>query len=402
MRILFISRWFPYPPDNGARIRVFSLIKHLSRKHDVELLAFTDGDISSTQSEVMEQYCRRIHTTPYQEFRPNRLRALLGLFSTRPRSMVDTHSRGMRALVETVTADQPFDIVLASEIESVPYALLLHGTPMVFEELELAVIFEQFARQRSWVKRVRYGLTWWKQRHYVRYLLRHVDGCTVVSDPERALLHRVAPDFRPVEIVPNGVSLERYEGDWGAPVNDTLIFHGAMTYWANFEAMEYFLTTVFPLILAERPDVVLRITGRTDGVPLNRLALSKSVVLTGYLEHIEPAVAQSWGCVVPLLAGGGTRLKILEAMALGTPVVSTSKGAEGLEVIDGESILLADEPAEFAGAVVRLLGDESLRARLACSGRSLVQERYGWDRIGDRLDTFLQRVVERQREAQVR
>jgi glycosyltransferase involved in cell wall biosynthesis len=394
MRILFISRWFPYPPDNGARIRVFNLIKYLSRRHEIALFSFAGEAISPVRLAALEPYCCCIHTVPYREFSPTRLRALLGFFSTRPRSVIDTYSKEMQTLIERVHTDRSFDIVVASQIESVPYALLLNSIPRVFEELELAVIREQFAWQRTLMRRTRYGLTWWKQQQYVLRLLRQVDGCTVVSEPERALLHKVLPGFQRLAVIPNGVNLQEYEGNWGSPAPNTLIFPGALTYRANFDAMDFFLKAVFPLIRARWPSATLYITGRTNGVPLHRLPLNSGVTLTGYLADVRPTVAQSQVCVAPLLTGGGTRFKILEAMALGTPVVSTGKGAEGLEATSGEDILIADEPADFADAVLRLLGDESLRAKLAANGRKLVRKRYEWDGIGKKLERFLCRVVE--------
>ena len=204
----------------------------------------------------------------------------------------------------------------------------------------------------------------------------------------------IAPHCRRVVVVPNGVDLDRYKGDFGAPEPGTLIFPGALTYGANFDAMAFFLHQVFPLVKARRPEVVLRITGKTNGVPVDRLPLDERVILTGHLDDVRPPVAQSWACVVPLRIGGGTRLKILEAMALGTPVVSTSKGAEGLEVVPGEHILIADEPTEFADAVLRLLDDPALRTKLAADGQRLVREQYGWEQIGKKLDQLLHQIVQ--------
>jgi len=209
----------------------------------------------------------------------------------------------------------------------------------------------------------------------------------------------IAPHCQYVVVVPNGVDLDRYKDDSGASEPGTLIFPGALTYSANFDAMAFFLHQIFPLVKARWPEVVLRITGKTNGVPVDRLPLDERVILTGYLDDVRPTVAQSWVCVVPLRVGGGTRLKILEAMALGTPVVSTSKGAEGLEVTQDEDILIADTPAEFADAVLRLLNDRALRARLAANGRRLVESRYGWKVIGEKLDQLLRRVV-KEREAE--
>jgi glycosyltransferase involved in cell wall biosynthesis len=205
---------------------------------------------------------------------------------------------------------------------------------------------------------------------------------------------RLMPGYDALAVVTNGVDLKANTGDFGTSKPDTLIYPGALTYVANFDAMEFFLQDILPLVKAQRPNVRLRITGGYDGVPVERLPLGNGAELTGYLDDIRPAVAQSWTCVVPLRVGGGTRLKILEALALGTPVISTSKGAEGLEVTHEENILIADDPESFARAVLRLLGDEALRTKLSVNGRRLVEERYSWEICARQLDQLLDQVVE--------
>jgi len=308
------------------------------------------------------------------------------------------YSQRMQETVERLWEEEDFSLVIASQSVTAPYAATLKDVPKVFEEIELTTLQEQYTRQSDVLHRLRYGLMWWKTRRFMARLLCQFDGCTVVSPQERANVLDIVgatcfSNPSSLTVVPNGVDLERYEGHFGKPKPGTLIFPGALTYIANFDAMEFFLSEVFPLVKARHPDVTLRITGKADGVPVNRLAMDENVTLTGYLEDIRPAVAQSWICVVPLQIGGGTRLKILEAMALGTAVVSTSKGAEGLDVTPGQDILIADEPTAFASAVLRLLGDGELRTRLAVNGKKLVRERYGWEQIGEKLDLFLHQVV---------
>jgi glycosyltransferase involved in cell wall biosynthesis len=394
MKVLFLSSWFPYPPDNGSRIRIFNLIKQLSREHDITLLSFSrDGEVAEERLKMMRRYCSTVQAVPLAPFRPTSFRSILGFFSLRPRSFVDKYSRRMQGLVERIRREGDFSVVIASQLDTAPYAVTLDGLPRVFEEVELATLREQYTSQSRVGRRLRYGLMWWKTRRFTAHLLRQFDGCTVVSQQERANVLSIAPNCRHVVVVPNGVDLDRYKGHFGAPEPGTLAFPGALTYGANLDAIEFFLHEAFPLIKAHRPEVILRITGKTDGVPVDRLPLDESVILTGYLDDVRPAVAQSWACVVPLRVGGGTRLKILEAMALGTPVVSTSKGAEGLEATHGEDILIADTPAEFADAVLRLLDDRALRARLATNGRRLVESRYGWEGIGEKLDHLLRQVV---------
>lgn len=395
MKILFLSQWFPYPPDNGSRIRIYHLLKSLARKHDVTLLSFTrDEDRGSQETQdVLRSFCRDIAVVPLRRFRPYRGRALLGFFSSIPRSLVDTRSSVMRELVVTKVKTGGFDLLLASELGTVPYALGINSIPKVLDEVQLTVFKEAFAFQSHPLRRLRHGLTWWKLERFMRRILTEFDACTAASDREKANILSISPNYRKLAVVPNGVDLGFYSGDFGAPVPNTLVFTGALTYSANLDAMEFFLNDIFPLIKARCPDVTLRITGKTEGVALGRLSLSDEVILTGYLDDIRPCVARSWICVVPLRCGGGTRLKILEAMALGAPVVATSKGAEGLEVTPDENILIADTPPEFAAAVLRLLDDGALRAKLAVGGRRLVCQQYGWERIGQRLEQLLQEVV---------
>jgi glycosyltransferase involved in cell wall biosynthesis len=189
------------------------------------------------------------------------------------------------------------------------------------------------------------------------------------------------------------VDLPLYDGDFGSIEPESLVFPGALTYKANLWAVEFFLAQVFPAVKAQRPGVKLYITGRTDGVPVDDLPLQDGVIFTGYLDDVRPRVACSPVCVVPMTVGGGTRLKILEAMALGTPVVSTSKGAEGLDVVHGQDILIADDAGDFARAVLSLLQDRDLRTKLAINGRRLVEERHSWQIGARQLEQLLYRVT---------
>jgi glycosyltransferase involved in cell wall biosynthesis len=204
----------------------------------------------------------------------------------------------------------------------------------------------------------------------------------VVSERERQLLDCAAPQHPPVTIIPNAVHLGDYDDVHETPRPNQLIFAGSFSYSANYDAMCWFVRDVYPLIRARVPDVRLTITGDTANRPLPP---APNAVHTGYVEDVRPLVAGAWISVAPIRIGGGTRVKILEAMALGTPVVATSKGAEGLEVTNDAHLLIADTPQLFAQHVVRLLGDADLRSRLARRARELVARRYAWGVIGPRF-----------------
>ena len=241
-------------------------------------------------------------------------------------------------------------------------------------------------RARTWV-------SWRKTRRFEARLFARFDVVSMVSEADRAASAALTGDAMPVHTVPNGVDCDHTRADGWAEAADTLVYNGALTYSANYDAMRLFLGDILPRIRREVPGVSLTITGSTEGVDLSGLVLDGHVHLSGYVDDIRPVVGGAAACVVPLRQGGGTRLKILEAMALGTPVVSTTKGAEGLEVTDGQHLLIADAPEAFAAATVRLLRDGPLRQRLAANARRLVEERYDWAAIGQRFVRLVEEAV---------
>jgi glycosyltransferase involved in cell wall biosynthesis len=227
-------------------------------------------------------------------------------------------------------------------------------------------------------------------RRYFEALLPRFGASTVASHQEETLLRQMAPAYLPVAVIPNGVSLADCTAVSAAPRPDQLMFAGSFTYDVNYQAMRWFTSEVLPRIHAERPGVRLTITGNHAGLSL---PYSRGVDLVGMLPDVRPAIASAWASLAPLQTGGGTRLKILESMALGTPVIATSKGAEGLDVRSGDHLLIADSPAEFASATLRLLSDPALRARLSDDARELVRRSYDWPVILPRFLALVERVA---------
>ncbi|BCX04454.1 MAG: glycosyl transferase family 1 [Candidatus Roseilinea sp.] len=392
MRVLFLSSWYPYPADNGSRLRIYHLLRQLSSRHEISLISFTEEPVSDDRLHAMHTLCAEVKTVRQHRFQPGRLRAILGFFSTRPRSVVDTYNEAMmQTVLRETTRFQP-DVVVASQIDTAIYAQRL-AVRRVLDEVEVTVLYEAYARERSKLRRFRAWLTWQKLTAYLRGLLSDFDGYTVVSDAERRRVIEATATRVPVAVVPNGVDVEACARVVAPPEPDTLIYSGALTYDANFDAVDYFLREVFPLIQAKRPGVKLFVTGKLEGVNLDALPRNDGVVFTGYLDDVRPRIAQSWVSVVPLRIGGGTRLKILESLALGTPVVATSKGAEGLDFEAGRELCIADGPSEFADQVVRLLEDWLSRETFSVAGRRAVITRYNWSAIGQSFCDFLERIA---------
>jgi polysaccharide biosynthesis protein PslH len=393
MRILFLSHWYPYPANNGSRIRIFNLLKQLSAEHEVSLLSFADaedGALAQAPSELA-RYCADIHALPYREFEPRSGRALLGAFSRLPRSIVATRNEDMMRLVAERARQGHYDVLVVSELGMIPYAQAAGGIPAILEDPELSVFVDQVAGAATPAQRLRRRLMWLKLVDYLRKTLPGFAACTVVSPREKGNVAAAVPDYEPVHIVPNGIDLSSYDGLTPLPRLGSLVYAGALSYNANYDAVQHFLRDIYPTITEAASNVSFRVTGSTKGVDLASLPEAPGVSFTGYVDDIRPVVAESWASVVPLRVGGGSRIKILESMALGTPVVSTSKGAEGLDVTDGQNILIADHPSDFVDRVVELLRSPELRARIAQGGRELVHQ-YDWNVLGQDFRAIIARV----------
>jgi polysaccharide biosynthesis protein PslH len=310
VRILFLSRWYPFPPDNGSKIRILNVLRQLSRRHEVTLLAFHDqaDRVDATTLGALREYCRDVRAFPFRDYCPNRLGAIAGLLSLQPRSLVDTFSRGLAEAMNDELRTGGFDLVIASEFATLPYAITQRYTPVVLEDLELTVFHEAMERAAAPAQRLRARLTWLKLRSYLRSALPHLAACTVVSEKERALLRAVSPDYDRVTVLPNAVDVASYADVAATPRPNTLIFAGALTYRANYDAIEHFLRAIQPLVLHDEPGAVLRVTGGYRGIDLSELPPSPAVEYTGYVDDVRPVIAESWVSVVPLRVGGGTRL----------------------------------------------------------------------------------------------
>lgn len=392
LKILYLSSWFPYPPDNGSRARAFHILKQLSRRHTVSVLALTDPDSPASIPDELAALSNHIQTYPRPAYHPRGLSARMALLSATPRFLANTFDvRLDEKIGQTVVSDKP-DVILAGELSMAVYAARHPHSARIFDDAEAGL----FANQRSQANvgtRLRHTLTWWKYGSYLRRLALSFEAVTTVSSPEARLLERLGVPPAKIQILPNGIDCDAVVPPTGEYAPYTLIYPGALTYAANLDAMHYFVAEILPLVRRREPRARLSITGRTDRVAINEFSGNNAVSFTGYVGDVRPLIRDSAVCVVPIRVGGGTRVKILEAMLLGTTVVSTSKGAEGLDVRDGEHLLLANSPEAFAEAILRLFNDPPLRARLARAAQDHVCTYYSWQLIGQELDALVTRVA---------
>lgn len=385
MKILVLSTWFPYPLNQGSKIRAFHLIKALAEQNEVILISFEDVPIQPEWIQEIEKYCKEIIVFPKPPFVYQKIKLLLGFFSSKPSTVFAGYSKEFEVLVlQTAKQTRP-DLIFSFTFVTAPYALKTDIPLKVVDadNLLALMLHENYQQTSGFFKKARRFLAYVKFKNYENKIYRPFDRCLVVSELDVERIKTYIP-FSDEQVLntPNGVNIHTHQPGNTAKQKNQMIYNGAMTYYPNYDAMYFFLEDIFPLILQKIPGAQLNITGKTHNVPIDKLPTTKNVRLTGYLPDIRPAVSSSSVCIVPLRQGAGTRLKILEAMALGTAVVSTTKGAEGLAVENGTHILIADTPKAFANAVIRLLEDEDLNQKIVQNALSLVQNIYNWDQIG--------------------
>ncbi len=389
MKILFLSAWFPYPANNGSKLRIFNLLRGLSQTHEVILISFSDQPDPDTTE--LNKICSAVHIVPWEEKQLSSVNKLIARFSSTPISFLQTHSQQMVDQIANALGHHEIDLVIASQIKTASYGKYFRGLPALFEEIELGVMYGEYVDAKSWFNRIRYGLTWFKHKRFLKELMKSYDFCSFASTEEKQLFHTHVPwpDVKS-KVIPNGVDVNQYVSYHDEVKPNSLIYTGAFGFYSNYEAMVWFVGEVLPLIQQQIPDVTLIITGDHKNLPLPR---NSAVTQTGFVEDIRPLVAKTQVSIAPLLTGGGTRLKILEAMALKTAVVATSKGAQGLDAESGLQCLIADSPAEFSAAVVKLLKDDEQRRLLEENGFRLAKSTYDWSAILPKFEEIIQCIT---------
>lgn len=401
--ILFLTPQLPYPPQQGTAIRNFNLLARLARRHVVDLLTFLQPGDRLTPDSPLHRLCRTIVTAPT----PRRTladRLWATLTSPLPDMALRLESPEMWRRLRELMQQRTYEIVQIEGIEMASYGLAIAGvrlTPgaiaikpqvprprLIFDDHNAEYVLQQRAFQTDVRKPSRWAAAlyslfqWQKLRRYERAICQHVDAVAAVSPADAAALRRLLPDLRPA-VIPNGVDLALYALDQVCPLDlgpTALVFTGKMDFRPNVDAVQWFV----PILARVReavPEARFFIVGQRPHPRLARLAANPAVVITGQVDDTRPYIAGAAVYVVPLRVGGGTRLKVLEAMALERAIVSTRLGVEGFEVADGRELRLADTPETFAQAVIELLRDSELRARLGATARAFVEARYSWDRI---------------------
>lgn len=397
LRILWIKANKLLPLHSGGSIRSYNILRQLAVHNDVTLFSYYEGAPDAKyENELTRLFPRAVCLCTGTRFLGRGLDYLLRFPLQPPYAVARFKSAAVRSRIQASLREKRFDVAVCDFLDAAINFPASSDIP--------AVLFQHNVESEIWrrhvltainpARRLIYGVEFMKMLHYEQRAVRRFDHVIAVSGHDRKLMSAWTDASR-ITIVPTGVDLQQFQPSpslrtTGKPL---VLFVGAMDWEPNIDAAEYFCREIWPSILAKVPTAQFRIVGR-DPVRRVQELISRSVEVTGSVTSVVDHLHEAAVVVVPLRVGGGTRLKIYEAMAAGKAVVSTAIGAEGLDVHPGQDIVLADEPVAFADAVITFLQDGELRLRYEQAAASLAA-RYDWAAIGDKFGSVLESLVSR-------
>lgn len=401
MRVLILDEEIPYPTNTGKKTRSFNLITRLSQKHQIDYLCYVDPDKETDLIAKFQEYNVKVY--PVFRKKPSKvgldfyIRLFFNIFSLLPFIVSEYHTSSYRNRMATLLSLNDYDLI---HCEISPYAIFLSnqlGIPSVGVSHNIeAEIWHRYLMNESNPFRKLYILLQWKKiASFESKYLQNLKICVAVSERDSRYLMQEY-NVRKVATVSNGVDIDYFYPKETDIIRNNLVFSGSMDWRPNQDAVKYFIENIWHLIQKQLSDVSFTVVGREPPLWLKELVRNvMNMELTGTVDDVRPYINRAHLYIVPLRIGGGSRLKILEAMASGKAVISTSTGAEGLDIADGKNIFIEDSPNGFANRVVELLQKDKTREKLEQNGRKLVERKYQWDILADKMDHIWKRQAGR-------
>ncbi|MGA3115083.1 MAG: TIGR03087 family PEP-CTERM/XrtA system glycosyltransferase [Syntrophobacteraceae bacterium] len=424
MKILYLAHRIPYPPNKGDKIRSFNEIKYLSASHEIDLACLVDDPDDMRYGKDLQKYCRRVFLEPLSTIRAI-IRGLLHTATGKPLSVGYFYSRSLQRIVDQWLAGTLYDGIICFSSPMAEYIFRSelfdsgNGSRSKNKTPRLIMDFcdvdsdkwAQYARRSSFPKSIVYSLENLRLAGYERIIADRFDHSVFVSEKEAELFKSKNPLINNISVIPNGVDSEYFNPRLSHPFANesvtasnsvgkngcrpTLVFTGAMDYYANEDGIIWFCKQILPRIKTEIPEIKLFIVGRNPSKKVMALDDAHSIRVTGCVEDIRPYYSEADVCVIPLRISRGIQNKLLEAMAMGKAVVATSNAAHGMDAIPEEHFLLSDRAEQFAEAIVTLIGDEDHRRRLGTRARDYVNANYRWSAKMRLLDNLIGETVQR-------
>jgi glycosyltransferase involved in cell wall biosynthesis len=397
MRIVWVKANKLLPVSSGGDIRSYNIARQLAARHELTFLSYYDGQPDAAyEQELKRQFPDAVCVCTGKESNSTLARGLdyvSRLPNSAPYAVSRFACRGVQEQLRAWFLERRFDVAVCDFLDaavnfpekpSIPTVLFQHNVE--------SEIWRRHAETVSNpLRRSMYKMEFARMLRYEQEIVERYPHVIAVSEHDKSLMVNWVDTSR-ISVVPTGVDLEQYRRDeFASPADPLVMFVGAMDWEPNIDAMEYFCEEIWPLVIAKVAEAKFRIVGRNPDKRVQKL-VSKSVEVTGTVPSVVDHLRQAATVIVPLRIGGGTRLKIYEAMAMGKAIVSTSVGAEGLDVHHGRDIVLADDAKTFAESIVGFLQDRELRSRYEQAAAVLAAQ-YGWPAIGDKFGQVLEMVA---------
>jgi sugar transferase (PEP-CTERM/EpsH1 system associated) len=377
MRVLMLAHRLPYPPHTGDKVRAYHVARHLARGHDLTLACLADEEgaptsVTMLRREVGDIVCVRIQR------RSQRLRSIWGLARGGSGTVKYFDSGELRAALQARLRSRPVDLVYVSSSSMAQYVSEFGAVPVVMDFVDVdSDKWRQYSRQLPWPKGWVYRLEARRLRAHELAAARRASRCIVATRREEELLRSFAP-WAPTSVIQNGVDLDHFAPAGASATDPVIVFTGAMDYYPNVDAVTWFCHRVFPRIRLEVPAAQFLIVGKNPVRQVRALGALGNVEVTGTVPDVRPFLRRAAVAVAPLRVARGVQNKVLEAMAMGLPVVASPRAHEGIEARPGDHLFVADDPGEFANVVVRLLRTPALRGVAGRSARAFVEANHCW------------------------
>jgi polysaccharide biosynthesis protein PslH len=393
-KLLYLVHRMPYPPNKGDKVRSYHLLKHLAARHQVFLGTFMDDPEDEAHIATLRSLCTEVHVERLSPRRA-RLASLAGLLGDQALTLSYYRSAGLHSWVERVTAQHQLQAAVVFSSSMAQYAEGLDGVPMLVDFVDVdSAKWSQYAQERPW------PLSWLYRREgrcllaYERAVAMKAQRSFFVTESETALFRRLAPEAAArVEPMSNGVDAQVFTADPARrnpfkPGERAVVFTGAMDYWPNVDAVRWFAADILPALRKAWPQLRFYIVGRNPDASVQALA-GDCVVVTGTVPDVRPYLQHADVVVAPLRLARGIQNKILEAMAMGRPVVASSTCVAALDAKAGEELVSAEHAGDYVSAVTGLLRDPDRAAHIGAAGRSCVLQRYSWSAHLSGIDRYL-------------
>ena len=394
MKVLMLTPYLPYPLVSGGQIRTYNLLKHLSKHHDITLFALIKDEGERTHLSELQKYCHKIKLFKRTKnpFVPRNI--LLAGFSSYPFVVTRNLPLGMKKAVQTELKSSKYDLIHAETFYMMPN-IPATKVPIILAEQTIEYLgYQDYMKKANPLLRPLLAIDVAKIKYWERYFWGVADKLITMSEEDKDFIEKELQGSQNISVVANGVDLDFFSKvKKRLPQNPTVLFVGTFKWLPNIEAVDEIVKQIWPLILKNLPSAKLKIVGFSPTAKIKAYASNQSIEVLGGIDDIRDAFATAHVLLAPIRSGKGTRYKVLEAMITGTPVVATTLAAEGLDLRNGQDVLIADTPTQLASSTVDLLKNKALQKRLGLAGQQIVRHGYSWDIIAKDLDKVYKEFI---------